>query len=314
MPVALCATSHTPLMEHFEPAPEVRRDVDSAFLAAREFVRAFDPQLVVLFGPDHYNGFFYNLMPPFCIGAAAESVGDWGTHGGPLDVDSEVARLVARRTLEAGIDLAISERMYVDHGFVQPLELIFGTAKSPPIVPVFVNCVAEPFGPLARVRLLGEAVGHALQSLDQRVLLLASGGLSHDPPVPTLQTATAGVAEFLVAGEKVTPAGRAERESRIVAAGAAFAAGDSDRMPLNPAWDEEVLDALTSGGLNAVDAWTPEWFVQHGGHSAHEVRTWIAAYAALSVFGAYEIVTSFYAPIPEWMAGFGLTAARPTAS
>ncbi len=85
-------------------------------------------------------------------------------------------------------------------------------------------------------------------------------------------------------------------------------------MPLNPAWDEEALTVLASGRLRVVDAWTPEWFTQHGGHSAHEVRTWIAAYAALSVFGPYEVTASFYAPIPEWMAGFGLTTARPTSS
>ena len=28
--------------------------------------------LVVVFGPDHFNGFFYELMPAFCIGTAAE--------------------------------------------------------------------------------------------------------------------------------------------------------------------------------------------------------------------------------------------------
>ena len=32
----------------------------------------FTPDLVVVFGPDHFNGFFYELMPAFCIGTAAE--------------------------------------------------------------------------------------------------------------------------------------------------------------------------------------------------------------------------------------------------
>ena len=45
----------------------VFRELDSCAAA----LRAFDPDLVVVFGPDHFNGFFYELMPAFCIGTAA---------------------------------------------------------------------------------------------------------------------------------------------------------------------------------------------------------------------------------------------------
>ena len=41
------------------------------------------------FAPDHYNGFFYRLMPPFCIGYAAESIGDY---------DSQVGRSTSPKT------------------------------------------------------------------------------------------------------------------------------------------------------------------------------------------------------------------------
>ena len=51
-------------------------------VAARDFVTDFDPELVVTFAPDHYNGFFYRAMPPFCIGTAATGVGDYGTYKG----------------------------------------------------------------------------------------------------------------------------------------------------------------------------------------------------------------------------------------
>jgi 2,3-dihydroxyphenylpropionate 1,2-dioxygenase len=39
------------------------------------------------------------------------------------------------------------------------------------------------------------------------------------------------------------------------------------------------------------------------------VRTWIAAYAALGAAGAYTVQYSFYKPIPEYIAGFGVTTA-----
>lgn len=45
--------------------------------------------------------------------------------------------------------------MRVDDGFTQTLEMVCGTATARPIVPVFINCAAEVFDPVARVRLLG---------------------------------------------------------------------------------------------------------------------------------------------------------------
>lgn len=314
MTLALCTTSHTPLMGKADPGTEVSERVVAAFDEARAFIRDYAPELVVLFGPDHYNGFFYEVMPPFCIAADAESVGDYGLPKGPLPVDAEAARRIAAEVLAAGVDVAVSERMQVDHGFSQPLQLLFGAIDAVPVVPVFINCVAEPLGPVARARLLGEAVGRAAATLDRRVLIMGSGGLSHDPPVPRLQGAPPEVSERLISGRNPTPEERAVRESRVVGAIAAFAAGESDLMPLNPQWDAELMALLASGELASIDDRPNDWFVEHAGHSSHEVRTWIAAYAALGAVGRYEVETSFYEAIPEWIAGFGLTTARTLAA
>ena len=67
MSVSLLCMSHTPLMGFNEPGPGVREEVDALFDRARAFVAEVDPTLDVTFGPDHYNGFFYDLMPPFVI-------------------------------------------------------------------------------------------------------------------------------------------------------------------------------------------------------------------------------------------------------
>jgi 2,3-dihydroxyphenylpropionate 1,2-dioxygenase len=47
-----------------------------------------------------------------------------------------------------------------------------------------------------------------------------------------------------------------------------------------------------------------------GGGSAHEVRTWIAAYASLAATGKYEMTSRFYEAIPAWIAGFAVTTAE----
>ncbi|MGU3587335.1 3-carboxyethylcatechol 2,3-dioxygenase [Rhodococcus sp. C26F] len=309
MPVALCAMSHSPLMGHNDPDQSVIDAVDAAFESTRRFIADFAPDLIVIFAPDHYNGVFYDLLPPFCIGAAAQSVGDYGTEAGPLDVDRDAAYAIAREVLASGIDAAFSERMYVDHGFAQALQLLVGSITAVPTVPIFINSVAEPLGPVGRVRLLGEAVGRAAKDLGKRVLFVGSGGLSHDPPVPQFATAPEQVRERLIDGRHPSDAERDAREQRVITAGRDFAAGTASIQPLNPDWDRHLLEVLASGDLEQIDTWTNDWFVEQAGHSSHEVRTWIAAYAALRAAGPYQVTSTFYREIPEWIAGFGITTA-----
>src|SRR6478735_5051063 len=157
--IALCCMSHSPLLNLPGPSEELLEDINAQLAQARAFVADFDPELVVIFSPDHYNGFFYRLMPPFCIGSAATGVGDYGTYAGPLDVPAAVADEMAAAAWDSGVDVALSAAMEVDHGTVQPLEVLFGDAASRPVIPVFINSVATPLGPLKRTRALGAAIG-----------------------------------------------------------------------------------------------------------------------------------------------------------
>jgi 2,3-dihydroxyphenylpropionate 1,2-dioxygenase len=306
--LALLATSHSPLLEHAELDPEVSAELTGAFDEARRFVREFDPDVVVNFGPDHYNGFFYRLMPPFCIGYAAESIGDYGSQAGRLDVPEDLARGIAEAVLADGIDLTVSLDMQVDHGAVQPMEIVYGDITAKPFVPIFINSVAPPFTPVQRVRLLGEAVGRHLAGVDRKVLLISSGGLSHDPPVPRMATATPEQRRMLMGeGQPLPPEARELRQQRVIAAARDFAAGRATIQDLAPEWDQELLKILASGDLTPLDSWTPDEVARIAGNSAHEVRTWIAGYAALGAAGPYTVQFSYYRPIRELIAGFGLT-------
>jgi len=311
MPVALCTTSHSPLVGLHDPEPLIRAEVETALGRARAFTAEFAPDLVVVFAPDHYNGFLYDLMPPFCIGAAATSVGDYGLPAGPLDVDREAAHAIADGVLRAGIDIAISEDMQVDHGLVQPLTFLFPALNTVPIVPVFINCVAYPLGPAVRARLLGAAIGNVLGGLGRRVLVVGSGGLSHDPPVPRLSEAPPEIVERITHGRNPSREQRAQHQSRTIAAAREFTQGRGTFRALNPEWDALILHSLATGDFAAVDSQPNDWFVEHGGHSAHEVRTWLAAYAALAAQGPYDVLSTYYRAIPEWFAGFATTTALP---
>ncbi|MBL7500849.1 3-carboxyethylcatechol 2,3-dioxygenase [Frankia sp. CNm7] len=310
MPLALCCMSHSPLLDITEQSPELEADVRAALSAARAFAEDFAPDVVVVFAPDHFNGFFYRLMPPFCVGMAATTVGDYGSLAGTLHVPTGLAQACAQAVLADGVDLSISHRMKLDHSSAQPLRELFGALDARPVIPVFINAAAAPLGPLARTRQLGAAIGRFFGRRDERVLLVGSGGLSHDPPVPTLDSAPAAMAERLVSGRPLTIEEAARKHTGAIAEGLRLADGSSERRPLSPAWDTEFLSLVTSGALTELDGWSNDEIGQHGS-GAHEIRAWIAAYSALDAAGPYEATYRYYRPIPEYIAGFAVTTARP---
>lgn len=310
MTVALLAMSHSPLLEHADLRDNVSAELEEAFSEARRFAHDFDPDVVVNLGPDHFNGFFYRLMPAFCIGYAARSIGDYGSQAGPLRVPEDLAQELAESVISDGIDIAVSLDMEVDHGSVQPMEIIYGDITAKPLVPIFINSVAPPFTPLHRVRHLGEAIGRHLRTLDAKVLIISSGGLSHDPPVPRLATASAAQRRALLGD--LHPLGereRKERQQRVIDTAREFASGMAPIQDLAPEWDQELLRILASGDLTPLDNWTPEDMTRIAGNSSHEVRSWIAGYAALGAIGRYSVQFSYYRPIRELIAGFAITTA-----
>lgn len=287
-------------------------DIEAATAKAAAFVADFDPQLTVVFAPDHYNGFFFKLMPPFCIGTAAQGIGDYGTHLGPLNVPADLARECAQAVLERGVDVAVSASMDVDHAVVQPLERLFGDATARPVLPIFLNAVAAPLGPIHRARALGAAVGEFLAGLDLRVLVLGSGGLSHDPPMPTLETAPPVTRDRILHGTAISAEQRQARQDAVIAAARDFTAGTNDLTPLNPDFDERFLSIVDDGRLDELDDWSNAFITESGGGSAHEIRSWVAAFGALAAGGGYRTSHRYYRPAPELIAGFAIRTAQPT--
>jgi 2,3-dihydroxyphenylpropionate 1,2-dioxygenase len=313
MSAYLHCMSHSPLVGFVDPAPAVLAEVDAQFDDARARIDRFNPELVILFAPDHYNGFFYDVMPSFCIGMAAQAIGDFGTAAGTLAVPKELAEACATAVLEAGVDVAVSYCMQVDHGFAQPLELLLGGLDRCPVIPVFINSVAIPLPTFQRARLLGEAIGRFAKTLNKRVLFLGSGGLSHQPPVPELARVDARMADRMMGSGRNLPADEREaRQQRVIQAAERFIEDQNSLHPLNPEWDQRFLDLMAEGRIAELDRVGNAELSELAGKSTHEVKTWVAAFAALSAFGPYQASDRYYRPIPEWIAGFGALSAQPS--
>jgi 2,3-dihydroxyphenylpropionate 1,2-dioxygenase len=314
MAVHLKCLSHTPLRGLNDPGADVTAEVDRALARARAEVETFDPELIVIFAPDHYNGLFYDLMPPFVLATEAISVGDYMTTPGPLNTARDIAAQLAVHVLDHDVDLAISHRLQVDHGCAQTLEETTGSLTRYPVIPIIINSVAPPFSPYRRIRRLGEVVGQFLAGLDKRILILGSGGLSHEPPVPLIAAAPDDIRNFLIAGRNPTPEARAARQARTLAAGTIYGTPESTLTPLNPEWDQRIIDLLLDGDLAAFDRFDIAKASQEAGRSSHEIRTWVAAFAALSAFGSYTGRLDYYRPINAWIAGYGIVSAEPDAA
>lgn len=263
--------------------------------------RAFDPELVIVFGADHYSGQHMRLMPSFAIGQAAEAIDDDGGRPGKLDVPFDLSLACATHAIEAGIDVATSFAMEVDHGFSAVIGHFLGAIDAKPVIPVFVNALAAPRPTFKRCRMLGEAIGEFAAGLGKRVAFLGSGGLSHETGEVFPQyaeTADQRIRDYILhggaRGELTRDVWLEEMHGGLQVVNGMLL----DRVPgvgeIRPDWDEEFLRLFTAGDLTVFDAWTDAEVLREGGNGAGEVRQWIAAAAAAQKAGAGKISIDLY--------------------
>jgi 2,3-dihydroxyphenylpropionate 1,2-dioxygenase len=263
-------------------------------------VRRLEPDAIVVIGPDHFHANFYDVMPPFVIGVE-ETVGfgDFGSASGPVPVAGELAWSVHAGLVDAGFDLALSYSLTVDHGVMQGYEMLVGGLDLP-LVPLVVNTAAPPLPSPGRCVEIGTALGAVLRGADlpARVLVLASGGLSHwlpsnDPRDPTV---TGDRRAALIHGRRDAQALAAVREPRVRAMG-----GDP-RAPVNADWDEWFLRQLRGNDLSALSDLGHDGLEKMAGSGGQEIRTWLIGYAAVG----RPLVWTSYDPVPEWITGMGI--------
>jgi 2,3-dihydroxyphenylpropionate 1,2-dioxygenase len=305
---------HVPLLSIMEKqhSPDFWRAYDDR---VAEF-DAFAPDLVIVFGVDHYSNIHLNLAPTFMVGFAAEAINDNGGVPGKLDVPMDISIALSHRLMEVGFDIATSYAMKVDHGFSNVLGFfLHGHLDAVPVIPIHINMLSEPRPSLKRCRQLGEAVGQWAAGLGKRIAFLGSGGLSHSPVshFPQYhQAPTEEIRRFLVHGG--TPDGISEErwhadiKQRLDGFAAKLLDG-TGKEAIIPAWDEEFLRVLGGNDFSAFDHWTDKDIVAGGGSGAGEVRSWLAAVAAGKAAGGGKLVIDYYSDSARIGVGAGIVHA-----
>lgn len=318
---ALVCTSHSPILHVRPRAPPYEEDLLRVLAQRRDAVRAFGPETVFVFGCDHYAGFHLNAMPAFCVGTGtATAIADVGGFPGELDVDRAAAAGLAGHLRRHGFDVALSERMTVDHGFSQTMKNVLGELDAFPCVPVFIGGMCRPFLQFERTRRFGEAVGGYAATLGRRVLFVASGGLSHHPTryYPLPGEAEPDVWAWQLAGPLGGTFTEEEWLDRLhdmhVEGGKMLLDGRRTReqIRLNPAVDREFLDIVTSGDVAALDGWQMESLSERAGIGFTELHGWVAATAAHLRCGGAPPEVDFYVDSLEYAIGFGVIHADQT--
>ncbi|MCB0979715.1 MAG: hypothetical protein H6513_11925 [Acidimicrobiaceae bacterium] len=316
----LVAASHSPIIEFPAEETDQYRRVVAGLAEVQAEIVAYDPELVVVFGVDHYGGQHMRAMPAFCVGVEATALADVGGTPGPLGVPREVAVGAVDHARAGGVDVAVSYAMDVDHGFTQALTWLCGGIDAYPVLPIFVSCIQPPFVPFARARALGRVIGEYLATLDvERLLVIGTGGLSHNPRMlfPPIDEVGDDWRPYHLSGNAQQAVSQQawidyEIEAHKVAATFLASPDIPDAMfGLHEEWDRAFLARFCSDDDATFDGWVPGEVVDAAGIGAMEVLSWVAAREAMRTLTGAVPVERLQQVCRVIGVGYGIAAAGP---
>jgi len=301
--------SHSTLMNtHWDQVVHTERAeaFRTALGTARQRIADARPDVVVIVGSNHFRGFWLDLIPSFTLGVGEViAAGESGTPKGPQRTDPGFAQALAGHLVEAGTEVAISARLQIDHGQSHAIQYLLD-GLDVPVVPLVVNVFAQPLPTLARCAQLGENLALAVDQIpgDRRVVVVASGGLSHQLPWPSDWTDPQGDDEAFLVQAWLNGRGEWERYDKrrreiIVAA----------QPTIFPEFDRAFLDDLEHGRLRRYTSMSTADVAAVAGNGGQELRTWLVMAAALGFAAGTALA---YAPMPEWLTGMGVAVLDPS--
>ena len=185
--------------EDEEALVEAKARIEDALQRLRAAIVAAEPDVVIVVGDDQNEVFGAPVNPTLAIYCGADAEGHTLPKHGATGVDEvvhfkgspDVAWALTEGLIERGFDPAmmteirpVTDTEGIGHAFARPAKFLGLAELGIPIVPVFLNCYHEPLPSGDRCYQLGQAIREIADARPERIMLLGSGGLSHDPLGP----------------------------------------------------------------------------------------------------------------------------------
>jgi hypothetical protein len=187
---------------------EVRRAyaarIDAAFGVLRERLEDYAPDALIMVSDDH-NEMYDEIacQPSLAIFTGDTGTGILGLRSPGEDAstsprvtvpcDRALAEHIAAGLVERDFDLTITRTPEthsigkndrgMGHGFTRTAPKIMPRLEIPTVL-IWLNCYFEPLPTARRCLNLGKALADICRTIDKRIAIFGTGGLSHDPRGP----------------------------------------------------------------------------------------------------------------------------------
>ncbi|MEH0553986.1 hypothetical protein [Streptomyces sp. B21-101] len=272
--VGVFTASHSPGITGFpeRAEPAQRAAVEGAFAEVRRRVEELAPDAVIAVSVEHFTNFFLGNLPAFAVGTA-------GSYLAPV-------------TPEMGEFLDVEQH---DHpGDARLGDHLYHFALEAEFDPALVA------GGLAFDENFCVPLKHIDPAARLPVVPVIVNGVN--PPWPTAKRCY----DF---GRMIRAAVEAQSQARRVVVlgtgGLSHWVGMPESGTVNEEFDRDFLDRLASGDRARLTDYTQDQ-IDAAGNGAHEIRTWIVAAGAAGV----PFETLVYEPVPAWLTGTAVAAAR----
>jgi aromatic ring-opening dioxygenase catalytic subunit (LigB family) len=168
-----------------EQQKKLRHDAETAFAALRSDLEQAKPDALIVVANDQFVNFFCNNVPTFFISLAEEVRGQFTRHKFQYRNHKELGRAILKAGIERGFDFSFGEYVELQHTQNVPLYFLLREPRIP-ILPLFVNTWVDPIPTPRRCFQVGELIRAVAGMRQERVAILATGGLSHFPGSPRI--------------------------------------------------------------------------------------------------------------------------------
>jgi len=192
--IATLGIAHAPgVTGWIDKAPQ--HEQDAVLAGYREFQRRIDalrPDVIIGVANDHLLNFPMEHVPDFCVGTGDRWAGpapwfrDWlNVPDYTIAGHRDLARALVRESARAGINHAFAEQLLFDDNWSVPLKFLVPRYDLR-FVPIHMNAIVPPMPAAGHCLRVGAEIARIVREFpsDERVVLMATGGLSHDPGGP----------------------------------------------------------------------------------------------------------------------------------